>query len=252
MWAAPPALATKANGGIRIWVGDSYGDFEAWIVSGSDYPPEFIWNNHAINPDIGSPDYTAGTPTAYSYFGTAVNALQQARGNPNAMNAIRYGRCTQIYTGGETANYAIFSGYAAVDNIGTAKYGLLRNVAGGYLQKGLVSLGITATAVDFRDANVTISIADTENVTTGFNAIQVHHTDSNVEWTAISISALGTNSKGTFEVINDGATVEKTSCVFTDMGTFKYGSNVTLTTTIFRRCSLVYQYLADITNCLMI
>lgn len=248
MWAAPPALATKANGGVRILVGDGFGDFEAWIVSGNDFPPEFIWNNHAINPNIGSPDYTVGTSTVYSYFGTAVNALQQARGNPNAMNAIRYGRCTQIYTGGETADYAIFSGYAAVDNIVTAKYALLRYIPGGYLFQGLMSLGITATAVDFRDSNVNITIADTENVTTGFNAIEVHHASSNVEWTAISISALGTNSKGTFEMIAN-ATVLFTSCTFTDMNTWVFQSNADLISTIFRRCGQTTQGSAVFTDC---
>lgn len=248
MWAAPPALATKANGGVRILVGDSYGDFEGWIVSGSDYPPEFIWNNHAINPDIGSPDYTVGTPTIYSYFGTAVNALAQARGNPNAMNAIRYGRCTQIYTGGEAADYAIFSGYAAVDNIVTAKYGLLRNIAGGYLFQGLMSLGVTATAVDFRDANVNIIIADTENVTSGFNAIEIHNASSNVEWTAISIAALGTVSKGTFEMVAN-ATVTLDTCVFTDMSTFLFLSNASIINCTFRRCAQITHGGAEFEAC---
>ena len=95
MWAAPPALATKALGGVRVLVGDSFGDFEAWIVAGSDFPPEFIWNSWALNPLIGSPDYTVGAPADYSFFGTAVSALAQARGNPNAMDSIFYGRCEQ-------------------------------------------------------------------------------------------------------------------------------------------------------------
>ena len=233
MWAAPPALATKALGGVRILVGDSFGDFEGWIVAGNDVPPELIWNNYAINPLIGTPDYTVGAPTIYSYFGIAVSALAQARGNPNAMDSIRYGRCNQIYTGGDVTNgYAVLSGYAAIDNDPLNKYSLLRYIKGGLLQQGMMSFGTVATPVDFRDANISISVEDTENVTVNFNRWEVVNAASRLDWTAFQIKALGTTSRGRFEVIDDLATVNHISCTFEDLDTFKYGSNSTL----HRRC----------------
>ena len=249
MWAAPPALATKALGGVRVLVGSSYGDFESWIVAGSDFPPEFIWNSWAINPLIGSPDYTVGTPTDYSYFGTAVSATAQARGNPNAMDSIFYGRCEQIYTNGDSTNgYAIFAGYAAIDNDLANKYGLLREFNGAYLHQGLMTFGTTATAVEFVDANVVINIMNTENVTSNFNRYEVNNVNSLLDWTAVSISALGLVSKGRFEAIDD-ATVNKTSCTFTDMDSFIYLSNSAILTSTYRRCGLITQNSATFTAC---
>ena len=254
MWAAPPALNTIDNAtsaGINVCAGSSLGDFYAWKASGSDFAPapRGGWANYAINPAIGSADHTVGTaPTTYSMIGIGVSALQQARGNPNACNAVRYGRCESIFTGGESANYATFLGYSAVDDATTAKWNLVEPVEGGYKFQGLMSLGTTATAVDFRDANANITIRNTINVTTAFNAIEVNHASSNIEWAAVSISALGTNSKGTFEVV-DNATVAKVACTFTDMNTFIYLSNSTILNSIYRRCGLVTQGSATFTTC---
>ena len=240
MWAAPPALATKALGGVRVLVGDGYGSFESWIVAGSDFPPEFIWNSWALNPLIGSPDYTVGTPSAYSFFGTGVSATAQARGNPNAMDSIFYGRCEQIYTVGDATTPAVFSGYASVDNSLANKYGLLREFNGAYLHQGLMSFGTTATAVYFEDANININIMNTENVTSSFNRYEVNNANSVLDWTAVNISALGIVSKGDFVAV-DNATINKKSCVFTDMNSFTYQGNSTVVTSIYRRCGLVTQ-----------
>jgi len=250
LWAAPPALATLANGGVRVMVGNGFGDFYAWNASGNDAPPapRGGWANYAINPAIASPGYTVGSPaTPYDTFGIAVSATAQARGNPNACNAIRYGRCTSIYEFGDGGGYATFAGYAAIDNASSNRWNLLDPVKGGYEHQGLMSLGTATNAVDFRDANVSISIADTINVTAPFNKIEVHNASSNIELAAISISALGTTSKGSFAAV-DNATIAKNSCTFTDMDTFTYQSNSTIISTIHRRCGLITQGGATMTS----
>ena len=253
LWAAPPALATLALGGVRIIVGNDFGIFYAWDISGSDFlpAPKGGWTNYAINPGIGSPDDTVGAPgTPYNVFGMAVDATAQARGNPNAVNAVRYGRCESRFTDGDGTNgYATFEGYGLIDSAIANKWSLLDPVEGGYKFQGLMSLGLAATSVDFRDANINISIANTIKVTSLFNAIEIHNASSNVEWTAINISALGTNSRGTFEMI-DNATVAKTNCVFTDMSTFIYQSGATLTSSTYRRCDQVTQGSATFDACI--
>ncbi|MEA2090948.1 MAG: hypothetical protein U9O83_01120 [Campylobacterota bacterium] len=255
MWAAPPALNTLNNAtsaGINICAGSSLGDFYAWKASGSDFAPapRGGWANYAINPAIGTPDHTVGTaPTVYSMIGIGVSATAQARGNPNACNAVRYGRCESIFTDGDLANgYATFHGYSLIDDAITNKWNLIEPVEGGYKFQGLMSLGTATTAVDFREANVTMNIRNTINVTAPFNAIEVNHASSNIEWTAISISALGTVSRGTFEMI-DNATVSKASCTFTDMNTFVYQSGATIENSIYRRCGLITQGSSTITGC---
>lgn len=241
LWAAPPALNTLAGGGIIVLAGTGLGDFYGWKASGSDFSPapRGGWANYAINPAIGTPDYTVGTITTYNMIGMAVGATAQARGNPNACNAVRYGRCESIFTDGDIANgYATFDGYSLVDSDSANKWNLVDPVSGGYQIQGLVSLGTSGTSVDFREASVNISIINTINVTSAFNKIEVNNVASNIEWTAISITALGTVSIGSFTAI-DNATITKDACTFTDMGTFTYLSNSTITNTIYRRCGLV-------------
>ncbi|NOQ31805.1 MAG: hypothetical protein GQ570_11845 [Helicobacteraceae bacterium] len=250
LWAAPPALNPIATGGVRILVGTDFGNFDGWNASGSDFAPapRGGWANYAINPAIGTPDYVVGTTTTIEMIGIGVAALAQARGNPNAVNAIRYGRCESIFTDGQAANYATFSGYAAIDDLTTNRWNLIEPVEGGYKFQGLMSLGTAGTLVDFRDSNSNITIRNTINVTSAFNAIEVNNASSNIEWTAIGITSLGTISKGTFNAV-DNATILKTSCTFTDMDTFIYKSSTTLSTCIFRRCGLVTQDSATITSC---
>jgi len=249
LWAAPPALANLAGGGVRILVGNSFGDFKGWNASGSDAAPapKGGWYQYAVNPSL-SEDYLVGSVASpYDTFGMAVAATAQARGNPNAVNAIRYGRCEQRYTVGDSGNPAIFSGYAVLDNASTAKWGLLQNVEGGYKWQGLMSLGLSGTAVYFEDSNVSITVENTINVSANFNKIEVNNAGSTVNWTAVSITALGTVSKGRFEVV-DNATVNKTSCTFTDMDTFIYQSNSIILTSIHRRCGLITQGGATMTS----
>ncbi len=252
LWAAPPALATLAGGGIIVLVGNAFGTFYGWNASGSDAPPapRGGWVNYAINPAIASPDHTVGSPgSPWDTVGVAVTATQQARGNPNAVNAIRYGRCESIFEYGESADYATFDGFALEDAIITNKWNLLDKVKKGtYELQGLMSLGTSSNAVDMRDSNVNILIADTINVTSGFTKIEVNHADSNIEWTAISLAALGITTKGSFEAI-DNATISKVACTFTDNDFFIYQSNSTIEgNTTFRRCGLVTQGGATFTS----
>jgi len=252
LWAAPPALLSLASGGVEILAGTDAGNFYAWHISGNDTAPapRGGWANYAINPAIGGADVTVGTaPTTYAMIGMGVRALQQARGNPHACNAVRYGRCESIITDGDIGNgYATFAGYGAVDDASTNRWNLIEPVEGGFKFQGLMSLGTSGTPVDFRDSNTSVNIRNTIQVTAGFNAIEVNDATSNVEWTAISMTALGTVSIGTFEAI-DNATIAKTACTFTDMGTFIYQSNSTLTGTIYRRCGQVTQGAATFTGC---
>jgi len=255
LWAAPPALNTLANGGVKTLLGNGLANFSAWNCSGSDFKPapKGGWTTYALNPAVGTADDIIGTGAAspYTTVGGAVGALAQARGNPHAANAVRYGRCTAIYTNGDLANgYATFLGFGLVDAASTNKWSLLDPVEGGYTSQGLMSFGITATLVDFRDSNKSINIANTINVTSGFNAIEVHNASSNVEWTAISISALGTVSKGTFEMV-DNATVIIESCTFTDMSTWIFQSNADILNSTYRRCGQVTQGSATFTSCVL-
>ncbi len=251
LWAAPPALATLANGGTMMLIGDGFGDFDVYDVSGSDAPPspEGGWATYAVDP-AQTPRTTVGSPSVISFVGGAVSATAQARGNPHAVQAIRYGRCEQIYTDGDSGDPAKFSGYAAIDSSVTTRYNLLQPIKGGYQQRGLVSIGTSATEVYFDDANVNISLAEDINVSANFNRWEINNVNSMVQFTAVNITALGTTSKGQFVVV-DNAAVEKTACTFTDMDYFIYQSNSIITSTTYRRCGEITQGGADFIKCLI-
>jgi hypothetical protein len=128
------------------------------------------------------------------------------------------------------------------------RWGLLQDIGGSYLQQGLFLMGTATTAVDFRDANRTISIADTKRVTAAFNAFEVRNASSRVDWANCNFTALGTTSRGNL-IVTDNATVNLTTCVFTGMGTFAFQSNSTILTSTFRRCDMVTTGGATFTGC---
>ena len=251
---APNSLDTKANGGIRIVVGSSSANYRGWYANGSDTYPYGGWVNYVVDPrETGSASQTQGTPTtSYATVGFGASLLTGiSKGNSHTLDHIRWGRGEAIVTDGDIGNgYAIFDGLAIVnDNPTTGRWGLFQDVGGSYLWKGLMSLGTAATSVDFRDANVAITIDNTEFVSAAFNKIEVNHASSNIEWTSINISSLSTQALGNFEAVAN-ATITKDGCTFTDMGTFIYQSNSTLTSSTWRRCGLVTQGGATFDGCI--
>ena len=249
---APNSLATLVNGGVRVMVGDSGTVYDGWYMEGAETYPYGGWVNHVVDPTT-TPDQSAGTTTGtYAMVGNGWNLPTQApsKGNPFGTDIIRYGRGESRFTDGDIANgYATFDGFALVnDNPTTGRFGLIQDQGGSYLYKGLMSLGLTATSVDMRDSNVVINIDNTTKVLSSFNRIEVHNASSNIEWVAINITSLSTVSKGEFEMI-DNATVSIDTCVFTDMSTFIFQSNATITDSTFRRCEQITQSGSTFDNC---
>ncbi len=244
MWiyfAAPNALATQANGGLQVLVGSGTAAFKRWYVKGKDTYTYGGWFCVPVDPNT-TQDATTGSPTAtLQYFGAAavlagVSAV--SKGNPFGLDVVRYGRCEMRINGGDLANgYATFAGFATQNDAQANRWGLFQAIPGGYLWQGLMTLGYTS-AVDFRDSNVSIQIANTEKVAATFNKVEIRNAASRVDWTGISITALGTVSKGQLQVV-DNADVNLAGCTFTGMDTFAFLSASTIDDTVFRRCGIV-------------
>ncbi len=248
---APNSLQTLANDGAMVMIGSTTSNCHGWDMDGSDTYEYGGWVNYVVDPTI-THDWVVGTPSGvYNTVGNGwVLVTAPQKGNPFNTDIIRYGRGESRFTDGDSGNgYATFNGYALVnDNPTTGRFGLIQEIKGGYLYKGLMSLGLTATSVDFRDSDVNISIDDTTKVVAAFNRIEVHNASSNIEWTGINITALGVQSKGEFEMV-DNATVALTGCKFADMSTFIFQSNATLTSTSFQRCGQITHGGADFSLC---
>src|SRR3990167_2825553 len=248
----PGALETQANGGDRLIIGSGTTAYKNWYLKGSDTIKPFeAWQCLPVDPTLTA-DLTTGSPSAtQQYFGWLARIKTGSaigKGNPWGCDAIRYGRGTLQSVDGETANFATFAGAEATANSTTNRWGLFQAISGGYLMQGHFLMGTACTAVDFRDSNRIISIANTEKVVASFNLFEVRNSASRVDWTNITITALGTVARGNF-VMADNATANVSGCVFTDMGTFGFLSNAIVSTSTFRRCQLVTQGSGQFTSC---
>lgn len=255
LWAAPSALNVyagtflTAEAGVSVLIGDDADNFDVHYVSGSDLPPapKGGWTTYAVDPTI-TPAGTVGTVSTTTTVGTAIAAVAQARGNPHACQSVRYGRAEAEYTIGDATTPATFTGYASIDNAAADRFNLLEIIPGGYQARGLMTFGTATVAVYFKDSDKSIVIADDLKVGTAFNKGVVNHAGSELYWTNISITNLGTVALYTFTV-NNSATTEHAGCVFQDLGAFNYGSNSTNTNTTYRRQALVSQLGATFTGC---
>lgn len=258
MWTnflAPNAISVQSLGGMQILVGNTSANYKRFYVYGDDIVPYGGWQVNAVNP-ANTASATQGTPNGtWQYFGMAANVeAAVARGYPLAWDAVRAGRGSIEITNGDLANgYATFAGAAAANDSNTVgaynRWGIFSYSNGTYTLQGRLSLGIAGTAVDFRDSNRAIFIKNTEFVTAAFNQIEILNAASRVDWTGISISSLGTLSKGRV-IVSANADVNIDNCSFTDMDSFSFLSNSTINNTTFRRCGLVTQGAAVLDNCI--
>lgn len=243
------ALDIKSSGGIQLIIGNNANTKSRWYVDGKDTYQIGGWKCYPIDPTITP---STGSHSATAIFGCMWNvpASGPTKGQPFKLDAIRHGR-TLIITDGDLANgYSTFSGAAAFDNDTSRQWGLLRFGSGVYTFQGLLQLGSTGgNSVDFRDSNKACFVAETDFVGSTFNGIEVQNAASRVDFTGISINALGTVSRGYFEAI-DNADINIDSCAFRDMDTFIFQSNSTVEDTTFARCNQVTLGGATMTGCI--
>lgn len=253
-------ISGVSSGGMRMLCGaDITTNYKVWTCGGNDFGryPYGGWQNFAFDPEKASDTgYAAGNAagtvsnTQYRWFGVGINCtVAGLKGSPLSIDVVRYGRGDIVVTGGDGTNgYATFAGMAAANDDNNARWGLFQAVAGGYLWKGLMSLGTSGTAVDFRDQNKSVVIDNQLAVTSAFNKIEVTNANSRVDWTAVSITSLNATSKGDFVCVND-ADINWSNCTFTDMGYFTFQAQSVIDGCIFRRCGIVTQAGATISNC---
>ena len=241
------AIDTFDNGGLRFIVAADVATFSAWKSGGNDFGrnPYGGWQNVAVDPSFTA-DYTGGGGHGgvYRWFGSGTYQLRGiGKGAPHGVDAIRYGRGDFIvqYGTGATNNSCTFSDMASSNDAQLARWGLFQSQSGGYLWKGLISLGKT-NAVTFIDSNRVINVDITPRTYATFNKIEINHVDSVIDWTGINIASLdgASLSPGQLEVI-DNADVTMDTCTFTDMSTFIFQSNSILLDTTFRRSGQVTQ-----------
>ena len=258
IFLAGTGIDTWANGGLRLFIGADTSNGDVWQSGGSDFGrnPYGGWQNIAIDPTL-TPDYTIGTPTAvWRYFGSMPNTVATiSKGAFHGIDVSRHGRGELIIEFGDGADPQIVFQDIADDNDSiNNRWGLFQSQGSSYLWKGLMSIGNATNAAEFTDSNVIIFIDDVPRTFAHFNRIEVTHASTTIDWTAVSITAPNTSvdgtvlSRGEFEMI-DNAVLNWTSCTLTDMSTFIFLSNATITDSTFRRTGLITTGGATFTGC---
>lgn len=251
MWAkydAQASLDTKTNGGFQFIQGSANNAYYHYYIGGSNTLALRTWFPYVIDPNTATIDNTTGAPSGserwVGILATLPTTSGPTKGNPIAIDAVRYGRLDVEYTNGDLGNgYNTFSGGEAFGNAPTRRWGLIELIDGAYQIQGFHSFGTAGTAVDFRDSNKVVFIRAMDNnltndaVSTGFNRIEILNASSNVEWDNIIFQALGTRARGVF--VHTAGTLTVTSCQFVDMDTFSLLSGSSITDSIFRRCNAI-------------
>jgi hypothetical protein len=237
---------------MTLVVGQSPTDFKHWYVAGSDTIPFLQWVFAAVNPSETTDEADFGTPTAVEdHFGMLFDlpAGGPTKGAPNAIDAIRVGRCDLIYEFGTGADpEATFDLAVADKGDVTDRLGLIQEDGGAFFLSGLHNFGTAINALEFLDSAKTLFWRDHPAVTAPFNTIDIDNTSSIINLTNISWKALGTKSPGTWTTTAD-ATVNLTTCVFSNWGTFAFDANTTVDTCTFLSCDTVTANEADLDGC---
>jgi len=243
-------MDTVALDGGAVIMGTSSSVFEGFSVDGSDVEGSELlaWVNYAVDP-TQTPSYSSGSPGApstWDHFGFewTIGSSGSLKGNPNGVGVSRHGRELQIIDG-QAAAYGTFLGAAAEDATVTNRWGILTPVAGGYQFHGAFVMGTVATAVDFRDADRSISVLDDLFLPAGFNEFEIRNASSNVEWTNIIISHLGTNTPSLLTL--DVGTFTGFACQFNDFSTTIFNSASTCVA-IWTACAAVTAAGADLSG----
>ncbi|NIP52229.1 MAG: hypothetical protein GWO26_09665, partial [Phycisphaerae bacterium] len=171
----------------------------AWTVGGNDVGVGLYlgWQCHAVNTSVTQDD-DCGTyaGSGEEIVGAAVRTTTGVgKGEPHAVDVIRYGRCDAVFEYGDASNgYCTIAGFAAQNDSVNNRWGLIQEVPGGYLWQGLMSLGTSSNAVDFRDSNRIIFIKWCPKVTSNFNTIEVDNASSRVDMTNFQFIQLDTTT----------------------------------------------------------
>ena len=266
--ATPGQADTRQNRGLTVAIGTATTAYNKFHVEGKEtygaiarvarcYPIRYVATSNASHPYrtlVGSP---GANP---QWFGALSNITGTVKSSNLGVDAIRRGTGAYL-TAGElisagdgTDNPGTFDGFAAVDNVSTARWGILTSFGGGIFElQGRFVVGQnnagTATLARFKDSNKTILLVDTFHSQTDFTQFIFDHASTRVEWTNINITALGTINPGKFIVNANNSTLIISGGTYTGIGITTLRSNSSFTGTTWRSTDQITLNGATMTGC---
>ena len=250
-------LDTLANGGMRVTIGTSTGNYNDYYVAGSD---TYQKGGHICWPiryatGTPSPGSQTGTPGANpQWFGGQLTTIGTLRADDLAVDALRYGTGAYI-TAGEVADPATFSGFATQNDAASNQWGILTAIPGGFGLQGRFVVGqdnaATATLAYFKDSDIAITLTDTPHSQTDFTQIIIDHASTTFDVTNMNLTALGTNNPGKFVVNSADPIVNVTGGTWTSIGTTVLRSNSAIDGLTWRLCDSITCNQATLDNCVI-
>lgn len=197
---------------------------------------------------VGSPSGTL------QYFGSGLNTTATVRSSNMGLDATRYGKGGFI-TAGEIANPATFNGFSVQNDSISNRWGILTDLGGSFELQGMFAIGQnnagTATLAYFKDNDIAVNLADTVHSAADFTQFVIDHASTEVYWTNINITALGTNNKGKIVVNTTPTAFDIVGGTFTGLGTTTLQTNCTADGVTWRNTDSITLNSANITNCLI-
>lgn len=252
---------TLVNRGVVVNIGSGSGAFVKYHVEGSDTfgAGGRVAKCYAVDQTLqtantGSIPYRTlvGSPSGtLQFFGSGLKTIATVRSSNMGLDATRYG--TGIYiTAGEIANPITIDGASIQNDAVANRWGIMTNLGGSYELQGRFAIGQdsakVATLAYFDDSDVTVVLADTVHSATDFTQIIVDHASTTCNMTNITMTALGTNNKGQFNVTANNPTVNVTGGTWTGLNTTTLQSNSTINSLTWRACGLVTSNSASINS----
>jgi len=247
---AQGSLDTQANGGFQAIHGNTDTAYDHLYIGGKDTIAFNSWVPYVIDPNTATADTTtgggaSGTERWVGILADLPTTSGPTKGAPIAMDSIRYGRCDIEYTLGDVTpnGPATFAGAEATGNVVGTRWGLLELLDGAYQTQGFHSIGVSGTAVDFRDSDKVLFWRKQElnltndAISTAFNRVEIINSSTICQWTNIIWSALGTRSRGTF--VHTAGTCDLDICQFFDWFTFDFLAAANITNCVFTGCQEV-------------
>ena len=273
----PGAADLRANGGLRITMGDSANARKEFYVNGRDFYRYGGWICYPVDPGATADNTLSNPGTTPRYFGGILSNSVTVKGINFGVDVIRYGTGIDATGGGTPDPDITFADISAENDLQANAWGIFQGTDTGGLLQGRLRIGAddTTTATTFGDVDAVVTKPNNNpsgvntKTATDFSGLVIAGSQTVANFTGCLFLSLDTTDKGFFDSGNatNASSVYLTSCTFIDWGptTTQTGTTIdgcawknsdsltlgggTVSNTTFTDCGEVIGSLGDIQNC---
>lgn len=253
----PGLINTTANGGIRIYLGDSPTVYKSYYVNGNE---DLIggWKCYPVSPN-GSADDSNGIIGGFflEFIGAALLTTGTINRNNIGVDAIRFGTGIDASGGGSPDPDLDYASISTFDADTTRQLGILQPTPSGVELQGRLRLGIddTTSPTVFSETNGVLTKPNnnpvTQNTLSTFSGIVLRGSQTNATFTSCLFLSLDTTDQGFIDcdTATNGATASFDKCTFIDWGTISGRSTVSFDGCSFNGCQSLTTNGSSVDNC---